>query len=268
MNESEQQRPWWAEYELGIGEVAGWEIGPLRLWLQRGAAEWRMAHDWVDAHEQRGWRVVRPAVFPEGNVEAERFALSATDSGVRLRPLPADRPVVARPKTPFRVLPGQQSRVYVSAPLWVETSVTDGGVVLSELPTKRLSDTWFGSTTREGELCYVLRTNARTELEEMPRASYRLLTPVVIQNRSETALLVERLNLPVPFLSIYRSTTRETWSEEVHMLWKEGGDMAELDIRKGAPAEARGAALLGAPRRLARKGHVFRAFGSLLGFDF
>ena len=268
MNKEERQRPWWGEYELELDEAVKWEIGPLHLWLRRSRSEWRLAHDWLE-EDSAEWSFFRAAELPEDGAGTERFAVSETTSGVRLRPLPAARAVVARPKTPFRVLPGQRARVFLSSPLWVEIGV-GGGVaptLLRELPTKRLSDTWFGATTREGELSYALKTSARTSLEEMPRADYRLLTPVVIENRATDPLLVERLSVPVPYLSIYGADSGAVWSEEVGMLRTEDGDMAELDVRDGAPAEATGATKLSEPRLVAEKGHLFRAFGSLLGLD-
>lgn len=267
MNGRDLLESWWGEYELATGETAEWDIGPLRVWLHRGPSEWRLAREWLDKNETRGSNLVRNSAFPEGHIGSERFAVSEVGPEVRLRPLSADRAVVARPKTPFRVLPGHGSRVFMSSPLWVEIGVGAGPTVLCELPTERLSDTWFGATTRAGELCYALKTNARTNLGEMPRAADRLLTPAVIENRARDALVVERLNLPVPFLSIYSGGTGEAWSEEVHMVRTEDGDTAELEVRAGPPEEAMGAKRLSAPRQIAEKGHLFRAFGSLLGFD-
>lgn len=263
-----QERPsWWGDYELRSGEAAMWRVGPLDFWLHRGPAEWRLAHEWSDG-EREDWLLVQPATLPEDLAETERFAVRETGPAVRLRPRPADRPVVARPKTPFRVLPGETSRVFISSPLWVEISAGGEPVALREIATRRLSDTWFGPSSRQGELCYALKTNARTSLAEMPRAVYRLLTPVVIENRAEEPLLVERLSLPVPFLSVFGDAAGNAWSEEVRMLHPEDDDMAELDVRAGVPAEARGAARLCEPRRVAERGHLFQAFGSLLGLSF
>ncbi len=267
MSARETPRLWWGDYELGLEEAACWQVGPLTFWLHRGRSEWRLTHEWVDNDARHGWTVTRPADLPEDRGETERFAVRETGPSVRLRPLAADRSVVARPKTPFRVLPGQSSRVFISSPLWVEIGAGGDPLALGELPTRRLSDTWFGSTTREGELCYSLKTNARTSLEELPRVAYRLVTPVVIENGAQDGLLVERLNLPVPFLSIYGTEGGDAWSEEVWMLHTEDGDMAELDVRHGPPAEAGEAELLSAARRVAEKGHLFQAFGSLLGLD-
>lgn len=148
----------------------------------------------------------------------------------------------------------------------MEIGVDGGRTVLRELPSLRLSDTWFGSTTREGELAYALRSSARTRLDEMPLRSHRILTPVVLENRASDALLLERLNLPVPFLSVFEEEARGLWTECVHMLRTEEGDTARLDVRRGPPEETSGAVKRSGPRRTHETGHLFRAFGSLLGF--
>ena len=267
MSEQEKPRPWWGDYELDLGEAVCWEIGPLRLWLHRGPSEWRLGHDWAEDEPAGFWRLVRPSTPPADGVHTERFAVRETGAAVQLRPLPADRPVVARPKTPFRVQPGHSSRIFISSPLWVEVASGDDPLPLREFATRRMSDTWFGATTRDGDLSYALKTSARTNLEELPRVAYRLVTPVVIDNRAETPLVVDRLSLPVPFLSIYGTPGGDAWSEEVHMVSSEEGEMAELDLRSGPPAEAEGADRVSEPRRVAEQGHLFRAFGSLLGLD-
>ena len=218
-------------------------------------------------------RIPRAGIFaesvdwPEGDRDTHRFALSETTDGVFLRPLSPDRPVVARPKTSLEVLPGQRARVFMSSPLWVEIAAGTDPAILCELPAKRLSETWFGATTRHGEVSYALKTSARTDLAEMPRAQYRLLTPIVIENLASDSLSVERLSLPVPYLTIYQASNGDAWSNEIHMLRTENGGMAALDVRQGAPAEALEARLLSEPRKVAAQGQLFRAFGSLLGFD-
>jgi hypothetical protein len=267
MSEQDRQRPWWGTHEIGVDDASRWEIGGLRFWLQRRRSEWWLAHAWFEIDEPAEWGFVRSSPWPEDETAAERFAVSETTGIVHLRPLPSTRSVVARPRTPLRVLPGQRARVFVSSPLSVEIAVGATPTVLRDLPTRRLSDTWFGATTREGELSYALRTSARTRLDEMPRGHYRLLTPIVIENLAADALVVERLNLPVPFLSIYSDEIAGAWSEEVRLLRTADGDMAELDVHDGPPAEAAGAKRLSEPRKVAEKGHLFRAFGTLLGFD-
>ena len=268
MDDKAQRSSWWGDTDIAHNEAVHWEIGPLSFWLHRGVAEWRIRHGWVEQQHPSDWAFNRRSELPDDYLEAERFAVQEAGEAVHLRPRVADRAVVVRPKTSFWVQPATKTRIFISSPLWLEIATGSPATVLREYPTKRLSDTWFGSTTREGELCYALKTNARTLLENMPRPAYRMLTPVVIENLDSRPLLVERLSLPVPFLAVYGSQQGEAWSEEVHMVSAEEGDTAELDVRPGAPVEAGQASRLSEPRQEAERGHLFRAFGSLLGLEF
>ena len=55
--------------------------------------------------------------------------------------------------------------IYVSTPLWVRVDVHDPPQFLQEIPVIRPSDTWFGPSTREGELGYAGRTHGRLNFE-------------------------------------------------------------------------------------------------------
>ncbi len=252
---------WWRDFEFDDRQVDRWEIGNLNLWLRRATGEWRLAYEWV-ADDRAEWRLARDVEFPEAGAASERFAMSGSDNVVHLRALTADRPVVARPSTPLRVPPGQEAKIFVSSPLSVEIAV-GANVYLRELPTRRLSKTWFGPTTREGELAYALKTEARTVLNELTALPYRVVTPIVIHNRAGDTLEVERLNLPVPRLSLF-GHEGNLWSEAVRLVRPEAGDLAQLEIRPGPPHEAADATRIGDPRVRSARGHLFRAFSSIL----
>ena len=224
-----------------------------------------MAYSWDEQLDPESWVRERQAEFPQEGVTGERFAVQKTGGIVQLRVVPPNRSVVARPRSPLRVPSGHQARIFVSTPLWVEVTVGPAATFLLELPTKRMSETWFGSSTREGQFAYALKTGARTRLEDLPVRPYRFVTPVVIENAASETLLVERLNLPVPHLSVF-GDAETLWSEEVRMVRTEEGDIAELDIRQGAPREADSRQRLCEPRQPPTKGHLFRAFSSWLNF--
>src|SRR5690606_21791477 len=106
-----------------------------------------------------------------------------------LSPGAADRPVVARPEVPLQVPPGDSIRLYLGTPAWI--TVTAVGVQLAEVPSRRLSDTWFGDVDA-GELCYASRTAASADLAAIRDLPGRVLTPVSIKNGSSEAFRVER----------------------------------------------------------------------------
>ncbi len=256
---------WWREYTLEDGQTGRWRIGALTLWAQRRIGEWRLAHGSTNDPFDDAVSVEAPCAgpIPSQGVTATRYGMKHTDGVLALEPALPDRPVVSRPDTPFYVLAGEEVRLYISAPIWVR--VRAGGRKLLEVPVYRPSDTWFGPSTREGEICYDTRTSCRTELSDLPRRPHRAVAAVRIRNRTGEPVLIERLNLPVPFLSVYASPAGTLWTQGVTLEMANEGGTAELRIDKGAPSEAQGAALVSGPREDTDRNLLVRALSALIG---
>ncbi len=260
---------WWRDLELAPGRAAAWRIGPLSLTILRNPAEWRLAYGWTPrgraGSEVSGprWRVTTDAEMPEAADNLERHVLRQTSGRVHVLPALADRPVVTSPRLPLFVLPDQEVVLYVGSPLWAVVEVDDPPRRLRELPIRRPSDTWFGPSTLEGELCYATSTRAGLRVEDLPFFSRRAVTPVRIRNLTETPLEVERLKLPVPYLSLYATPQGQLWTQAVTMTRSEEGHMANLAFGDEAPSQAGRAGLIAAPREESQRGVLFRAFGSL-----
>jgi hypothetical protein len=174
--------------------------------------------------------------------------------------------VVSLPRLPIRLLPECEATLNVGSPVWVRVEVGKPAVTLRELPSQRLSDTWFGGSTREGELCYATETRARLLAENLPVLSRSAVTAVRIRNRAPSPLSVERLKLPVPLLSLYCDRLGRLWTEEVTLTRNEESEMASLDIGQGPPDAAIGAELLTPPRSATEPNLWIRAFSGLFGF--
>lgn len=257
-------RVWWGHYALEEGRVLRWRIGPLELWLRRLPREWRISHRRGDAHAPDALETAVPEA--EGDVIArttlERFVVGGTPSEVVLTPALADRPVVVRPLTPFHLGGGAEVTVYVSTPLWVH--IAAGEVFMTGIATERPSDTWFGPSTGEGELCYAGHTHCRLSVAELPWRPSRAVTPLLIRNRERLPLLIERLNLPVAYLSLFANERGELWTPTVTI--ERGQGMAPtLDVGMAPPAEIGPTRLVGRPRSEPAKGGVIRVFTSLFG---
>lgn len=259
-------KPWWQADAFPSGEGRRWQIGPLELWTYHLDGEWQIAYRSLDdeALEAAPWSGERVTAMSEELPQIERFAAGAEADQIRLQPRVADRSVVARPHVPFHVLPGQTAKLYVSTPLWVEVKVGRTARSLREIPTKRLSDTWFGSSTREGELAYSLKTHARVRLGEMPVRAYRAITPVVFENVGGGVLQVDRMNLPVPYISLYANAGGQLWTQAVTLTRHEDAEMADLDVEKGPPEEAGEATRVSEARMKPDANVVVRAFSGLL----
>ena len=264
--DQEQRKQWWGEFRLAEDEAVRHRIGPLDIVLQRLRREWRVALE--NRAEGAEEDVVSTMAVPAQEMETieglDRYVFRATTEAYRIVAALADRPVVARPSSPFNLPPGEEATVYVSSPLWVR--IENGAArVLKEAPILRPSDTWFGPSTREGELCYASQTSCRTALEEIPLRPHRAVTAVRIGNKAKKALLLERLSLPVVHLSLFASPQSLLWTESVSMIREEDEDLASLRIEKKPPTEAGTTSPLGGPRKAAEKGMWTKALSKLFG---
>jgi hypothetical protein len=208
----------------------------------------------------------RMAGEEEGD-KISRYTFGQTESRMALEPALADRPVVSRPENPLHVPSGETVTLYISTPLWMRVALPESDRVLEEFASHRMSDTWLGPSPVEGELCYATRTSGRLRLESLPYRLHRAVTPLQIKNRAKDTLLLERVQLPVPHLALYREPNA-LWTQAVRMTRSEGSQGADIRVKDGPPAEANAAEQIQAPRDEQKSGLVtssFRAFGAFFG---
>ena len=263
---------WWGEFSIKSGATGHWEIGPLRIAIQRQALEWIVAyeHNETTADEQ-AWQSVYSDLDlnREDFASVSRYVWQSETEQITVLPALADRAVVSRPFTPFTVPAGGRATVYVSTPLWFVLASGSPAETLFEIPIQRPSDTWFGPSTQEGEACYASRTHARLNLENLIVDPFRAITQVHIHNEAPIPLLIERLNLPVPYLSLFHTQAGNLWTETVTVVQTQGTSLAKFDIEAEPPSTPTTAKLLSVPRRNPHKGMLISAISvlTLQGFD-
>jgi len=259
------QSLWWKEMEFPVGETLCWEIGPFSVWITRTDSEWRVAHEYTSHEEDRPleWRVEFGRCEPSERAVVSRYVFGLTSARLSLKPALADRPVVTRPHTPFYIPSGIDATIFVSTPLWVRIEVNDPPVFLQELPIVRPSDTWFGSSTLEGEICYATRTSARLRLGEVPRRPHRAITPVMVHNRAPSNLFLERLSIPVPYLGLYTDAQGLLWTEPLSLVRQAETERAGVRVGEVPQSQAERPVRLVEPRQKPETGMLVRAFSSI-----
>jgi hypothetical protein len=263
MNATADAGRWFGDFEIAPGEQACWRVGPLELTVEHASGEWRICQTrgsdvWAS---EASVRVERATPCEEQAVD--RYVVAEAGPLLSMLPLLPDRPVITRPVSPVFVPANEAVRLYVSMPVWLRLAVGSRRNLLTEIPTQRLSDTWFGPNTCEGELCYALRSRCRLTLEDDAFLPHRAVTPMRIRNRSAQALLLERINVPVRQLSLYAEPDGRLWTGEVGLERTEDGDFARMRIEVGPPPEARQATPVAGPREPAPKRTVIQAFSAL-----
>jgi hypothetical protein len=261
---------WWGRFPVAEGQGGVWRVGPLELTVARRRHDWLVGSREQDESQEteleRRLEVRCPAAAAElpELPEVRRFAARESSAELEVTPVLADRPVVSRPDVPFHLLGDDEVALFVNTPVWVRLAAGQPARTLVEIPAGRPSDTWFGPSTMIGELCYAGRTSARLHLENLPSRPHRAITPVLLRNRARQALLLERLNLPVPNLALYWDGNGGLWTQSVVVERQPDGKLAQVRLEEGPPAEVPAAEEV-SPARQAGNRSVLRALGALLG---
>lgn len=259
---------WWGSVTLPVGGVARWRAGPSTVTVQRRASDWRIWHETApDAYAVDAERARRLEEEPPYTAPTARFSFAETPDTITVSPALADRPVIVRPESALSIPPGERVTLYASCPVWMALQLQvrrpkRGGkgaspVVLTELPSHRPSDTWFGPSTREGELCYAVRTAARTDVAELPLRPHRAVTPVTVENQAATPVEIVRIEAPMPFLALHVDRSGRLWTDGV-LFTREADDDTSVKVTPRAPA---GGERLAEPRDT-------RSFGQTIGKTF
>jgi len=259
---------WWGEYKLAVGGRGRWKIGPATVWVEREKYEWRIFYEGGGDPQDNGVEVERGgdrAGAPGVGAKMTRIGSRGTSEIIEILPALADRPVVVRPEHPFYVLPGEEVTFYVGTPLWIRIIAGRQPAGLIDQPLQRPSDTWFGPSTREGELCYASRIYGKLSAGEIAFRPHRAHTAILLRNRSGESVLLDRFNLPVPHLSLYQGQAGNLWTQTVTLEMSGSDQSASLRLGGSAPKAAGAARHLVGPRRKADKNILTRTLGYLIG---
>ena len=195
-----------------------------------------------------------------------RWATPGGEREVMLQPVFPDRAVVLEPEQPFHLLPRASARIYVRVPLSIRFQLPVAGppeanLLLDEIPTVSLSDTWWGGMA-EGELAYWLTTTARREMRPELFQPHLAVCPLFVTNGAASDLRIEKLSLRVAHLSLF-ARGGELWSDECRVSWQGDGEESRVDVSGQPPAEAPNAERVAAPRTPVQRGLRARTFGRL-----
>lgn len=255
---------WFGQFSIPIGSRGLWRVGPLELQVEHAAGEWRVGQrQCEDVWTDEASACIEPMVDLTPLSDVARYIVHGTNPMLSVLPLLPDRAVITRPVSPVYVPADESVRLYVSTPVWLRLAVGKEHKLLTEIPTQRLSDTWFGPNTREGELCYALRSRCRLVLDDIEIEQHKALTPVRIRNRSREVLMLERLKVPIRQLSLFAESSGRLWTSEVALEQTDDGQSVAMHIDVGPPLEARGAQAVAGPREAVPKKTAMRAFSAL-----
>ena len=243
---------WWGRFSVNIGCTHHWVLGGLDLSITRLKSEWEIKYsyfksdnsDEVDSIWQRKPQMLLNAEAVNEPHHHVRVACRQTADTLALTPRMADRSLVIRPWDTLQILPGEEVTLFIGAPLWLRIELNERQDHAVDIPLRRISDTWFGPSPREGEMCYAGRTRASTDQSQLMNRPYRALLPVQIQNQDDSHLILERISLPVPYLNLYRDKGGTFWAQGLTLTREMDRNNVRIQIDKSAPKLALDAKLI------------------------
>ncbi len=244
----------WGERKLTEGKTEFISLGNLRLWLILKDSDIWIGYLHVDSRETKYTKSAPP---PE-NLEWLRWATKKNTQKIRLAPVFPDLPLVVTSEYLLKISSDTEIPIFTRIPVWVRINLPDKDYLLTEIPTVKLSRTWFG-TPLEGELCYHATTKARRHLSEVELKSYVVNCSIVISNKSNDDLNFENFCYRVERLSIYQHD-RELWADETQIIYQ-GEDLNSDVIMTGKlPEGIDKKILLSKPRKEIQKSLATRTF--------
>jgi len=260
-----QTLDFWATHQLSANEVGSWKIGPLELWIKRYANEWRLYTRTQGSSAQKEMNIQIPYTdeIPP-NLEVHRFGVDKTVDHLSFHPTLANRPVVVRPEKAFHLPPREEVTIFISHSVWLSLSYGTQQNTLMTIPVHRPSDTWFGPSSEEGELCYSARTKAKLRFEELDFFPYRAVTKIVLKNKSHRELFLERIKVPFQYLSLYVSKQQIFFTDTLVVTRVENDKQIKIEFEAPPKEEAGDCLLIHKPQKKDERTFLIKALANLV----
>ncbi len=259
-------RQFWTPRRIGEDQVSLARLGPLRLWLARAEKEWGFAVEYGETVDVLDLTLVPEDVVP-GGLGWNKTLFSGAPREFLLRPSVPDRALLVKPGYPV-LIPGRESGIfYISIPVFVTIAIANKGRehVIGTLPSRKLSDSWFGGPT-SGEYCYSLPFSSERDFEALDPKPNEIICPVEILNDSEDDLVFEKFCFRPKFLGIY-SGDRNLWTKRVSIRYEGSFRGSEIRYNNSLPEEETNLLEITKPQMQAEKRFRPLTFSSGFGRD-
>ncbi len=255
----------WRTITVDTSACRRYQIGPLKMWIEGAGREWMVAYSHCP-EERFTLEIGIDEAKPE-DLQWTQIITGAPSATLRFVPIMPDRPVVVRLRNPTRIEKDGNCVLFAFIPVWVQLNIGETTEGLLEMPTVKLSNTWFGDTTMAGEMCYSLKIPCELTLVTDVLGPYRVICPVRIHNTSDADLALERVCIHVEHLSIYRGR-QGNWANEVAAEYRKEEQKCEIRYGSCAPEYDGIGDLLSEARDPVSRNLLLRTIGSLKTMSF
>jgi hypothetical protein len=169
--------------------------------------------------------------------------------------------LIVRPEMPICLMPKQSVQLFIGVPVWLGISFGSMPGQDLDVPTMVLSNSWFGAFT-EGELCYALKTTAKTNPRDLLPSAHRAVFPLEVRNTSQEKLSFERLCIRPQYVNVFQGDTR-LWTSKGRATYRGEENWSRIVYSTVAPGFDNATRLLGKARDAIHRGAILQTFDQL-----
>lgn len=190
----------WKDYQINDAQTRYWKIGHTGFWIKNVDKGWEHCSKSIHDHDTpvSGINGQKP-----DDLEWSTYYVRNSTT-IRVRPVLPEKPVVLKPPCSYKILPGQQTIIFVKIPVWIRIYdlKKDKETLMVEIPSQSLSNTWMGDTD-DGELSYMLPGTFFDKPDHESTDYSEAFCMLTVNNSSDKLLDFERLSIRVEHLDIY-----------------------------------------------------------------
>jgi hypothetical protein len=221
----------WGVFDFQPKTRLQFKCGDLLLDLACGDKDWLMQYELKARDKVQNPCLSHMSTDDDGweLTNQQRFVSDKAPQKLSLHPTMSDRPIVCRPTITVVLLPKEQISLYVCVPLWLQLNISGIENPLLDVPSERISDTWFGPNSREGIMSYALRMSEQLEIKPSNKNGMRATIEIKIKNESNEMLVLDKVSVPAPHLALYVDGAGKFWTRRITMI-REQDENATLTI--------------------------------------
>lgn len=252
----------WGDIRFDNEETKYMHAGNLHLWIRLQNDEIWIGHQYHNDPDKN----ITPLEKPPFDLEWARWAPKESPDTIKIMPAFPDLSMVINSEYPLKVASKGNISIFTRIPIWIRISIGKTDMVLTELPTVKLSRTWFG-TPMEGELCYWSTTKARRSPETVEKKAHLVSCPIKIINKTEEDLNFEKFCFRVERLKIFLYKN-ELWSDETRITYQGEEQHSDITMSGKLPKGMEQGELISTPRKPVQTSLATRTFRKIFDDSF
>lgn len=248
----------WLKYKLETEKTYSALIFNRQYFLRKEAKTWKLAE--MPAHEEGfSENGFTPAMLAEDSFEWNYF-VGDKQNTLQVSPALPDRPLVLKPDSTLKILPGMNSDIYVKIPVWIQfyNASQKEENLFFEQAVVELSSTWFGDPDN-GILAYSMPGSFSHSPYFSDLKPWEAVCHINIKNETSAILDFQRFLVRANELTLYKAANMLS-TNEVRVRFRGEDQTNDEHLVGGSPSYSENAKQINGPRIQPGKGLLSKSF--------